>query len=243
MHTDLTGKSAIVTGGSRGYGAGIARVLQSRGARVWITGRNAEALERTAGELGVQSLQADVTSPADWDHVCAAVLKTAGQLDILVNNAGAGVRIAPLAELTDAEIEQVVAVNLTGAVLGCRRVAPKMAEQGSGTIVNVSSVCQDQAWPGFSVYSAAKAGLAQLSKCLYTELREAGVRVTTVVPSWGATGFGEAAGLPKRDADIAARCIQPDELGTLVASICELPEHLNIQDVTLWPRVQEVVPL
>jgi short-subunit dehydrogenase len=118
-----------------------------------------------------------------------------------------------------------------------------MKRQRSGTIVNVSSVCQRQAWPGWSMYSAAKAGLAQLSNCLYTELRPFGVRVTTVIPSWGATQFLDAANLPGRSPEEDALCIQPEELGDLVVTVCELPAHLALQDLTLWPLIQQVEPL
>ncbi len=243
MKTDLSGKIAIVTGGSRGYGSGIAAALKRKGVEVWITGRDQVALAGTASSLGVRWLRADVTSSADWDHLFEAVLGEAGRLDILVNNAGGGIRIAPLAETSDDEILQSIAVNLTGAILGCKRAARVMADQRSGTMINVSSVCQRQAWPGWSVYSAAKAGLAQFSNCLYTELRDKGVRVTTLIPSWGATEFLQAANLKPFDPDTNARCIQPDDLGDLVVTICELPPHLEMQDVTLWPLVQKVEPL
>lgn len=243
MKADLHDTTAIITGGSRGYGAGIAEVLNEKGCRVWITARGEEDLRETAERIGVQYVSADVTSPDDWDRVFDAVMDETGRLDILVNNAGAGVEIAPLAEQTDEQIRKSIDINLTGAIFGCRRAARVMAEQGSGTIVNVSSVCEQQAWPGFGPYSAAKAGLAQLSDCLYTELREQGVRVTTLTPSWGATNFATAAGLESKDEETREKCIQPRELGEVVAQICELPAHLEIQNLTLWPRIQEVVPL
>jgi len=243
MKTNLDGATVIITGGSKGYGTGIAEVLKEKGCRIWITGRDGSALDDTAGRLGVNACRADVTSPADWDSIFDEVIGKTGRLDVLVNNAGAGIRIAPLAEMTDDEIVQSISVNLTGTALGCRRAAIVMSKQNSGTIVNVSSVCQQQAWPGFSVYSAAKAGIRQLSNCLYTELRKSGVRVTTIVPSWGATGFAKSAGLPDKPEDIRAKCTQPRELGEIVAQICELPPHLAIQDMTLWPMVQEVIPL
>ena len=243
MNTELRGKAGVVTGGAKGYGLGIASSLLERGADVWITGRDEAALASASETLGVKTVRADVTSPADWDRVLDAVLGQDGQLDILVNNAGAGVRIAPLDEMTDDDIQYAIAVNLTGAILGCRRAARVMKERRTGTIVNVSSVCQRQAWPGFSVYSAAKAGLGQLGNCLYTELRECGVRVTTVIPSWGATGFLDAASLPGRSPDEDAQCIQPRELGELVATACALPPHLAIQDMTLWPTIQQIEPL
>lgn len=239
----LEGKTAIVTGGAKGYGAGIASVLCERGATVWITGRDEKTLKRNAADLGVMWVKADVTEPEDWDRLFQSVQEASGSIDILVNNAGGGVRIAPLSEMSDDEIIGSIQLNLVGAALGCRRAATVMKARRTGIIVNISSVCQRQAWPGWSAYSAAKAGLAQLSNCLFTELREHGVRVTTVIPSWGATGFLDAAGLEARNEEENAKCIQPGELGEVVANICELPAHLVTQDVTLWPMIQQVEPL
>jgi NAD(P)-dependent dehydrogenase (short-subunit alcohol dehydrogenase family) len=243
MKIDLWGQTAIVTGGAKGYGAGIAAALAAKGMNVWITGRDRAVLEAAASEFGVKAVRADITSPADWDRVFEAVMAAAGRLDVLVNNAGGGIRIAHVTDTTDREIEESIAVNLTGAIFGCKRAAEVMKRQRSGTIINVSSVCQNQAWPGWSTYSAAKAGLAQFSVGLYTELREHGVRVSTLIPSWGATDFLDAAGLKPFSAELAEKCIQPEDLGDLVVAICELPPHLEIQDLTVWPLVQKVEPL
>ena len=238
----LTGAVAIVTGGSSGYGTGIARVLKARGARVWITGRRKDRLEAMAAQLGVQAVAADVTLPADWDRLVETVTGEAGRVDVLVNNAGAGIHIAPLAEQSDADIQSCVDTNLTGAIWGCRRVAPLMEQQRAGTIVNISSICDSQAWPGFSVYGAAKAGLLAFSQHLYVELRQSGVRVTCLTPSWGATEFSQAAQLEPAAEDIRRQMTQPEELGEIVAQICELPDHLVIPTMTVLPLVQEIVP-
>lgn len=243
MTTDLSSCTAIVTGGAKGYGRGITEVLREKGANVWITGRDAQALEETAQELGAHAFPADVRDPDAWERLAAEVTQATGRLDILINNAGWGVRIAPVVELTPEEIQACVGVNLLGAIYGCRVAARIMKEQKSGTIINVNSVCCREAWPGFGIYSAAKAGLEMLSKCLYTELREYKVRVTSFIPSWGATGFGAAVNLPPQAPELVAQCIQPRELGELIATVCELPPHLEIQDLTLWPLIQEVVPL
>ena len=243
MESRLAGSVAIVTGASRGYGAGIAEVLTQEGARVWITARSGGDLQAVARRIGAQALTADVTRGKDWDRVFQTVLGAAGRLDILINNAGGTVRLAPLASLADREIEQDLALNLTGAILGCRRAVELMQRQKAGTIVNVSSVCAVEAWPQWAVYSAAKAGLLQFTKCLYAELRPYGARATCLVPSWGATNFAKAAGYPEFDPQTAAKCIQPLELGRVVADICALPAHLCLQELILWPLVQEVVPL
>jgi NAD(P)-dependent dehydrogenase (short-subunit alcohol dehydrogenase family) len=239
----LEGKVALVTGGSRGYGAGIAEALAREGALVWITARAERELRQTADRIGARAMVADITVGADWDRVFASVMAEHGRLDILVNNAGAGVHIAPVAELSDDDVEQSLAVNLTGAILGCRRAAAVMLRQKSGTIVNIASVCATEAWPSWGPYSAAKAGLLQFTKCLYAELRQAGARATCIIPSWGPTDFARAANQKPFDAETAARCIQPLELGDVVAHTCSLPAHLVIPELVLLPLVQEIEPL
>ncbi len=243
MQPQLTNQTALVTGGAKGYGAGIAQRLREAGARVWITGRDEAALQATAARLGVDWLKADVTSPTDWDRVLQTILDATGRIDVLVNNAGGGINIAPAAEQTDASIAASIAVNLLGPLYGCRRVAPVMQAQRSGTIINISSVCARHAWPGWGIYSAAKAGLDQFAKSLSLELRPHGVRVTTLVPSWGTTGFTDAAGLAPRDAATLAQCTQPTELGDQVVQIAALPAHLCLRELVLVPLVQEISPL
>jgi NAD(P)-dependent dehydrogenase (short-subunit alcohol dehydrogenase family) len=239
----LEGRIALVTGASRGFGAGIARALATEGAEVWLSARSEKELVAAADACGGRPLVADVTSCDDWDRVFQTVQSESGRLDILVNNAGAGVSVRPLAHTSDADIQRSLSVNLLGTILGCSRAARLMTEQKSGTIVNIASACAVQAWPGWSVYSAAKAGVLQLTRCLYTELRPHGARATCLVPSWGATDFSNAAGLPEFDEATMKKCIQPLELGKVVADICALPPHLTVQELILWPLVQQVEPL
>ena len=243
MLSPLQGKIALVTGGAKGFGLGIAQSLAEAGARVWITGRDQAALDRAARGNALNAIRADVTSPADWDRVLKVITQNAGRLDILVNNAGGGVKIAATGDQTDEAIDEAIALNLNSVIYGCRRVVPIMRKQGSGIIVNIGSVAGHHAWPTWGIYGAAKAGLNHFSKSLYLELRPHGVRVTTITPSWGATTFTDAAGLGPRDAETLAKCITPAEIGQLVADVCALPPHLCIQETILWPMVQEVSPL
>lgn len=221
-------------------------MFHEQGARVWITGRDGASLADTARRLGVEALVADVTRGSDWDRVLEKVVQATGRLDVLVNNAGAAVRIRPVTEQSDEDLRASMEVNLLGAMMGCRRVAKQMIEQGSGTILNISSICEDHAWPGWSVYAAAKAGLAQFTRGLHTELRPHGVRVMQVIPSWGATEFASSnpdlAGMPTTQEDIRARCIQPREFGTSLAQLCALPAHLTVPEYRLLPMVQEIIP-
>lgn len=244
--SSLQDRVAIVTGGSRGYGYGIAEALKSAGVRVWITGRDEKALKEAAAALDVHSIAADVTVPADWDRLFDEVVGANGRIDLLVNNAGGGIRIAPMSEQTDEDIAQSIAVNLTGPLYGCRRAARQMMEQKDGIIINISSGCALHAWPGWGPYSAAKAGLNQFAHCLYTELRQAGVRVTTITPYWGATGFVDAAaidGHPAGDPTIRPKTMQPADMGQLVLDICHTPAHLVVPDITVQPLIQEIEPM
>ena len=118
-----------------------------------------------------------------------------------------------------------------------------MTEQGSGLIINVGSVCAKHAWPTWGIYSAAKAGMLQFTRCLLAELRPHGVRVTSVIPSWGQTQFTESAGLGSRDPDVLPKCIAPLELGALIVQIAQQPAHLVTEEVTLWPMVQPMTQL
>ncbi len=238
---ELKNSKVLITGGSDGYGAGIAKILKQAGAEVWITGRNAEKLNKTAAELGVHAIQADASSGADWDKVMAEI----GELDVLVNNAGFGGKIVPVAEQTDEDIIRTINTNLTGVILGCRRAGAAMAKRKSGVIVNISSVCALYAWPAWSVYTAAKAGLAKFSHGLYTELRPFGVHVTCVTPSWGQTGFNNAANISgaSENPELASKCIAPEELGTIIKGIIEQPDHLAIPDITVQPMIQDISPM
>lgn len=237
----LKNAKVLVTGGSDGYGRGIAAVLKNAGAEVWITGRSAAKLEKTAQELGVRTIQADASSGADWDRV----MSETGDFDVLVNNAGFGGKIAPVAEQTDEDIIRTIGTNLTGVILGCRRAAAMMVKRKRGIIINISSVCALYAWPAWSVYTAAKAGVAKFSHGLYTELRPYGVRVSCVTPSWGQTGFNHAANISgaSENPELAAKCIAPEELGNIIKSIIEQPDHLAIPDVTVQPVIQDISPM
>jgi short-subunit dehydrogenase len=146
-------------------------------------------------------------------------------------------------EQTDAAIARSIASNLTGTLLGCSRAAAIMQKQGSGLIVNIGSACSTHAWPGWSVYSAAKAGVLQFTRCLLTELRPHGVRVTSVLPSWGQTDFTASANLPPREPEVLEKCISPEDLGNLIVEVARMPSHLVTEEIKLWPMVQPMTQL
>jgi NAD(P)-dependent dehydrogenase (short-subunit alcohol dehydrogenase family) len=238
---ELKGVKAIVTGGGSGFGKGIAEAFSRAGAKVWITGRNSDKLAAAAKETGVRAFAADAANGGDWDRLLAEV----GDVDVLVNNAGFGGKIAPLTEQEDSDIAAVIATNLTGPIMGASRVAKVMAKRRRGVIVNISSVCALHAWPGWSVYTAAKAGLLKFSHALHTEMRPYGVRVTCLIPSWGQTDFNRAAGISgaSEDSDLAKDCISPSQLGKVVTDLVALPDHLTVPELVVQPMIQEIIPM
>ncbi len=236
---DMHGLVALVTGGSSGFGLGAAKALKAMGCRVVIAARGESALQSALAESGADDLLAmDVTRPEDWERARAFIHGKYGKLDFLINNAGGGVAIVPFLEQSMEQIERSVSLNLYGAMYGARAFAPHMKERRSGLIVNVLSVCATHAWPDFSVYSAAKAGLRMFGKCLYLELQPHGVRVTSFIPAAGNTNFGPSSGRPRSDVKLGG-----DDVGRAIASVCATDEHVVTEEITVWGIDQAVCPL
>ncbi|WP_322819712.1 3-oxoacyl-ACP reductase family protein [Tepidiforma sp.] len=182
----LEGKTALVTGGSRGIGFAVARAFIEAGARVVIAARNEGQLAEAAAALGVNciGLRCDVSDPGDIARLVARAWEL-GPLDVLVNNAG----ISPYykrAELVSVEeFDAVVRVNLRGSYFASVEVARRMFEAGrGGSIINVSSVAGIMPLERQGVYAATKAGLHQLTKVMALEWAERGVRVNAIAPGW-----------------------------------------------------------
>lgn len=185
MKIDLSGKRAVVTGGSSGIGEGIARVLASAGARVLVNcGRHLPAAQRIAQELtpGSFAVQADVSDPAAVQAMFQRVDAEWKGLDFLINCAGVDGKRALAWDADPGEWRRVVEINLIGAFQCSREALRRMTPAKAGVIVNISSVHEEIAWSGYSAYTASKAGLAMLSKTLAQEAAPFGVRVLTVAP-------------------------------------------------------------
>ena len=242
----FSGKIAIVTGASAGYGLGIATRLVQAGCTVYATGRNEETLKEACKKTKAIPVTANASCADDWQRLTAQVIEENGKIDLLVNNAGSGGKIGPFHELTTDEASSVIGSNLLSVILGSHAVVPHMVREKSGSVINVSSVCAHYSWPGWAVYSAAKAGVERFTKSFYAEYRDQGVRATTLTPSWGVTNFVEASaitGHPSQQAEVQAQCTKPEELGDAVVHLFSTPAHLNILDYTIIPTVQAIEPL
>lgn len=237
--TDLKNKVVLITGGSNGYGKAACNRFFSQGAKVIITGRDEVKLQRTQKEIGgIDYIAADAAKADDWDKVYRYIEERYGRLDILVNNAGGGVSIVDTVDQTIADIDKSIALNLSSVIYGSRYFGEMMKTQKQGTIINISSVCAKQAWPGFSVYAAAKWGVLGFSKGLYVELRPYNIRVTCLIPGAGNTGFRKNANMPEFPAKLEA-----EDVAQAIVDICKLPEHVVVEEVVLWGIDQEVIPL
>lgn len=192
---DLSAKVALVSGGSRGIGAGIAERFAEAGALVVISYQQAEeaaheVVERIQARGGrAQAMRADVTRASDAERLVSQTVELWGRLDVLVNNAGI-YPVSPLLVMEDDEWEQVLAANLTGTHFCTRRAARAMIElsaqkgdnEGCGTIINISSIEATSTAFAHSHYSAAKAGVEQYTRNAALELAEHGIRVNAVAP-------------------------------------------------------------
>jgi NAD(P)-dependent dehydrogenase (short-subunit alcohol dehydrogenase family) len=174
---DLSGRVALVMGGTRGIGEAIVRRFLSAGAEVVTVARTAEA---TAGGRPLV-LKGDVGVKADVERVVAETLARFGTVDVLVNCAGV-IRRKPVTEITEDDWSYMIDVNLKGVLLACQAVAPVMRRAGRGRVVNITSIGADLALNNRGVYCATKAGVGQLTRCLALEWGPHGITVNAVGP-------------------------------------------------------------
>jgi NAD(P)-dependent dehydrogenase (short-subunit alcohol dehydrogenase family) len=228
---DFTGKVALVTGGSSGIGLACARMFAERGAKVLISdvadGRDAVEQIRGAGGQAAY-VHADVSQENDNRIMVQFALDEYGRLDYAVNNAGIGGAQANVGDMTAADWNKVVGINLTGVFLGMKYEIPAILQSGGGAIVNMSSIL---GWVGFassSAYVAAKHGVIGLTKTAALEYATQNLRVNAVSPGFISTPMLENAGLTEESemggaiASMHAmkRMGKPDEIASAVLWLC-----------------------
>jgi NAD(P)-dependent dehydrogenase (short-subunit alcohol dehydrogenase family) len=226
--TDLNGKTAVITGASRGIGAAVARMLHERGCNLGLS-------SRSGSDLGLERVLARPSDVRDLDglvELCDATAERFGGVDIVVANAGVGAYGAFL-DLSREHLDEMLDVNLKGTVYVIRAALPHMLGR-EGDIVTVASEAGRRGLPYEAVYCASKFGQVGLTRALDHELREQGIRCTNVCPGGVATDFAldEGRGRPP---EALAGMMSADDVAEVVVFALERPRHLRILETALRP--------
>jgi len=225
----LAGQRALVTGATKGIGRAIAGALTRAGAQVGVVGRGVAEVEEVAEELGGWSLPGDVSDSADVARMLEEFQRVAeGVPDLLVLSAGV-FSLAPVSELSMADFDHHLAVNLRGSVLFVQALLPRFLERGSGTIILIGSVAGRRGFPGNAAYSASKFGLRGVHEVLLEELRGTGVRSMLVEPSATDTSLWDPLD-PDARADLPNRreMLRPEAVASAVVFLASLPREVQI---------------
>jgi len=216
----LEGKVAYITGGSKGIGLGIAKILLKLGMRVAITSRNLNSAQQAAKELSsipgrVLPLVSDVSSLASENEAIQKVIQEYGQLDVVIANAGVG-HFASIETLSEKEWKETIDTNLTG-VFHTVKASLEELKKTNGYIITIASLAGTNFFENASAYNASKFGLVGFSQAIILDLRKYGIKVTTIMPGSVATYFN---GHTPNEADYWK--IQPEDIGQIVADLLRM---------------------
>ncbi len=246
MAESLKGKAAVISGVGSGFGKATAELFaQTDQVGLVLIDFNEKALAATADVCRaagskVVALAADVTKAETFERALKEALDNFGRVDFLINYAGGALKVAPIEEMDDEINRRIIDLNLTSTIMSCRTFTPQFKKQGFGKIINVSSVCDRRSWPGWSVYSAAKAAVNAFTKCLYTELRPHGIAVTLLVPGGSNTGFqAAAAGLNQFEWD-EELAVRPEHFADMVYQTCALTRGGCVSEVLVFGLAQDI---
>lgn len=212
-------KVAIVTGAGRGIGRAIALALAKEGYSLCVAARSREQLEETRTMTGLGAERAlivlvDLAAEDAADDLIGAALEHYGRIDVLINNAGWAPARTPLAKMSGADQDRVIAVNLRAPIALARLAIPGMVAQGGGTIVNVASASARLAPAGEAVYAAAKAGLVTFTRALFQEVRESNIKVAVIVP-----GLVDTELIPQNKRLDRERMLKPEDVASVAMMV------------------------
>jgi len=232
MEKFLEGKSAVVTGGTRGIGRAVAEALLGAGASVAICGRSGAAVSRAVAELGalggkVAGCAADVSDPGDVAALFLTVDEQLGGLDILINNAGLGV-FSSVADLTVEDWRRTIGTNLDGVFYCCHEAMPRFRQRGGGFVINIGSLAGRNPFAGGAAYNASKFGLIGFSEAMMLDHRYDNVRVAVVMPGSVDTRFNNQPG----GGDWKSA---PEDIAEAVLDLLRMPERSLVSRVEIRP--------
>ena len=229
---NLAGRTALVTGGTKGIGYAITRALVTAGANVSITARREDEIDKTVADLNnfgagrCVGFVCDVRDEAQVKSLFASTVEALGGLDILVNNAGIGI-FAPVESTSGDDFRAVIETNLCGVFYCCHEAIPLMKQRGGGYIINISSLAGANPHPKMAAYNASKFGLNGFSEALMQEVRHDGIKVSYIMPGSVNTEFGG-------DEPSAEKSwqLQPEDIARVVIDL------LQYQDRALASRIE-----
>ncbi|MEO1614248.1 MAG: SDR family NAD(P)-dependent oxidoreductase [Planctomycetota bacterium] len=241
----LKGKVVAVTGGGTGIGAGIATALAHAGCRVAIGGRRLEKLHSLASTVTSDTPlfchELDVADAASIDAFFKSVRDQFGDPEILVNSAGINIQNRTMAEMAPDDWERVLKINATGAYRCIHSVLPAMRAKKDGLVINISSVGGKRAISlAGVVYCASKFAMTALGTAISNEVRDEGVRITNVYPGEVNTPILDQRPNPVSE-DHKAAILQPEDIASVIVSICALPPRANVPEIVIKPTTQEWV--
>lgn len=245
MSQGIEGKVVLITGGSTGIGAEVARLLATRGAKVAIAARRKDKLEEVVAEITAQGGIAkgytlDVTDKHQVEAVVAAIVVDFGKLDVLINNAGL-MPIRPMSEVNTDEWDAMIDVNLKGTLYGIAAALPRFLAQESGHIINLSSVAGVKVFaPGGTVYSGTKFAVSAISEGLRQEVGDK-VRVTSIAPGAVDSDLKHSTSGTAKDTvlDFYKQAIPAASVARAIAFAIEQPDDVDINEIVLRPTKQE----
>ena len=235
MRADLRGKTAVVTGASKGIGYAIAAALAQAGANVVLCARSAEDVARACRELEgkgqgrVVGVTCDMRVYDEARRLIGRAVEEFDRIDILVNNAGVGV-FAPIDELSVDDWHRVIETNLNGVFYACHAAIPHMKRRGGGYIINIASLAGKNPMLGGSAYNASKFGLVGFSEAMMLDVRHQGIKVSYVMPGSVATHFND-----HTPSDADAWKIQPEDVAQIVIDLLAMPERTLPSRVEVRP--------
>jgi NAD(P)-dependent dehydrogenase (short-subunit alcohol dehydrogenase family) len=207
--TKLTGKIAVITGGSSGIGLATAEQFVAEGAYIYITGRRQKELDAAVAQIGrnVTGVQGDVANPDDINRLYAQIAKEKGRIDILFANAGIANQNAPMGQVTELQFDLTFGINVRGLLFSVQKALALMPD-GASIILN-GSAASIKALPTQTVYSATKAAVRSFARTWTSEFRERKIRVNTVSPGYTDTPIFETMGMTKEQVDGFAASLLP----------------------------------
>ena len=231
----IKGKKAIITGAGKGIGRQTALALAKEGVSLGLIARTKEDLENVAKEIRAEGVDvaiatADVSNNEEVIKAVESVTNELGSVDILINNAGIA-KFGGFLELEIEEWERIIQVNLLGMYYVTRAVLPKMIEQKSGDIINISSTAGEKGGPITSAYSASKFGVLGLTESLAMEARKHDIRVSALTPSTVVTDLAINEGLVKGDEEDV---LQPEDMAELIVASLKLNKRVFLKTAGLW---------